>query len=97
MRGASKYISPAADPGLIQRMNEAMSRLRIVDAQILHLSQKKESKKATCIVQYSYYDPRSLTVRKGVEVQHWERRDKKWMLYGHEAGEKKHAKSPFLP
>jgi hypothetical protein len=94
---ALQWVDPAVSAQISDRFRAVFAEVEIADVEMLDVRMGADGKTAECLVKFSWYDQRDLTVRSGVELQGWTDTGKGWVLtYQNPPSDPKAQRSPFV-
>ena len=77
---AMQFISPEARDAFALALQKAYRGNEMLDFELLALTVQPDGKSAIATVAFSYMTSNDLTLKQGVELQHWSLRDGRWVL-----------------
>lgn len=77
---AMLYVSPEAREAVALTLQKAYRTHELLDFEMVALTLQADGLSAIATVAFSYMTANDLTLRTGVEMQHWSLRDGRWVL-----------------
>lgn len=93
------YVGGRDSATTAKRIRKVGSKLNIVEVEPVGTRVAPDGQSAVCVVKFSWHTERDLTVRKGIEEQHWKLLDGRWHIIEQRAPEKNEEEgglSPFV-
>lgn len=94
---ALAWLDPGAGGELSTRLRGAARDLEFSEVELVEMRVLPDGEHAECLIQFSWYDARDLTIRTGYEIQGWRKTENGWVLtWQNPPPDPKTPRSPFV-
>jgi len=95
---AASYVGGSDAAETMARIRKVSAKLKVVEVEPVETRMAPDGKSAICVVKFSWHTERDLTIRRGIEEQHWKLVDGRWRMLEQNAPEddEESDPSPFV-